>query len=59
MIPAEAGTRAKGDGMFGRDWESAAATIVVRRLIEQGHGGPGGDLSYEVYEYMAKVLSED
>src|SRR5450755_3692108 len=55
MIPAEAGTRAKGDGMFGRDWESADATIVTRRLIEQGHGAPGVYLSYEVYEYIADV----
>jgi Short C-terminal domain len=41
--------------MFGRDWESAKATIVTRRLIEQGHGGEGGHLSYEVYEYIADV----
>jgi hypothetical protein len=41
--------------MFGRDWESAQATIVMRRLIDQGHGGEGGHLSYEVYEYIADV----
>jgi hypothetical protein len=41
--------------MFGRDWESAEATIVTRRLVEQGHGGEAGILSYQAYEYIADV----
>jgi hypothetical protein len=41
--------------MLGRDWESAQATIVTRRVVAQGHGGEGGHLSWVEYEYIADV----
>jgi hypothetical protein len=41
--------------MFGRDWESADAKIVARRLVDQWHGGEGGHMSGRMYEYIADV----
>lgn len=41
--------------MFGGDWEDAEATIVDRRLIREVHGGEGGILSRQVFEYIADV----
>jgi hypothetical protein len=44
--------------MLGRDWESAQATIVTRRVVAQGHGGEGGHLSWVEYEYIADVTPD-
>jgi hypothetical protein len=52
-------TKRLGEAMFGRDWEAAEATIVTRRLVAQGHGGEGGHLSWEQYEYVADVRPDD
>ncbi len=43
--------------MFGRDWESASASIVARRLVDKWHGGEGGHVSGEVYEYVPAARS--
>jgi hypothetical protein len=45
--------------MFGRGWKPGQATIVTRRLVEQGHGGEGGVLEYQVFEYIADVRADD
>jgi putative oligomerization/nucleic acid binding protein len=54
MIPHEQ-TNERRRWMLGLGWESGQATIVIRRVVKQGHGGEAGHLSWALYEYIADV----